>query len=188
MFIYKIHRFLVFGLRSSVFDYNLKLAFLVIALLLTAHILPLTASAQTVPTPQSILGFRPTDDKTIADWNQILDYFAKLDAASDRVKVEEIGKTTLGKPQIVAYISSAENIKNLEKYKKLNQQLANPTSISENDKFAFYRNFIGNGKAIVAISCSIHSTEIVASQMSMLLAYQLATAPGDSNLEVLDNT
>ncbi len=179
---------MIFGLRSSVFDYNLKLAFLVIAFLLTAYGLPLTASAQTVPTPKSVLGFQPTDDRTIADWKQISDYFAKLDKASPKVKVEEIGKTTLGKSQIVAYISSGDNIKNLEKYKQLNQQLANPTSISENDKFAFYRNFISNGKTIVAISCSIHSTEIVASQMSMLLAYQLATAPGDTTKQILDNT
>ena len=43
------------------------------------------------PTPQSVLGFVPTDDKTIADWNQITNYFAKLDAASPKVLVKEIG-------------------------------------------------------------------------------------------------
>jgi hypothetical protein len=82
--------------------------------------------AQNIPSPKSVLGFHPTDDRTIADWTQISDYFAKLDAASDKVKVEEIGKTTLGKTQIVAYISSAGNIKNLEKYKLINQQIADP--------------------------------------------------------------
>ncbi len=77
-------------------------------------VLSFAVSAQNVPTPKSVLGFHPTDDRTIADWKQITDYFAKLDAASDKVKVEEIGKTTLGKPQIVAFISSADNIKNLK--------------------------------------------------------------------------
>ena len=43
-----------------------------------------------VPSPKSILGFHPTDDKTIADWSQISDYFAKLDRASNKVAVREI--------------------------------------------------------------------------------------------------
>ena len=44
--------------------------------------------------------------------------------------VEELGKTTLGKPFILTIISSAENIKNLERYKKIQQQLANPYNLT----------------------------------------------------------
>ncbi|MET0645487.1 MAG: M14 family zinc carboxypeptidase, partial [Pyrinomonadaceae bacterium] len=44
------------------------------------------------------------------------------------------------------------------------------------------------GKTVVVISCSIHSTEIVASQMSMQLAYQLASAQDAETREILDNT
>lgn len=141
-------------------------------------------SAQ-VPTPKSVLGFQPTDDKTIADWSQITNYFAKLDAKSDKVLVKEIGKSTLGKPLIVAFISSSENIKNLEKLRQINAKLANPNSIKDS---AELENLLKNGKTIVSISCSIHSTEIVASQMSMNLAYQLATANDADTKEILDNT
>jgi hypothetical protein len=74
-----------------------------------------TAIVAQVPSPQSVLGFHPTDDKTIADWTEITNYFSKLDLASNRVAVKEIGKTTLGKPLIVAFISSPDNIKNLER-------------------------------------------------------------------------
>ena len=134
-------------------------------------LLPFALKAQTVPpSPQTVLGFQPTDDRTIADWKQITDYFAKLDAASDKVKVREIGKTTLGKPQIAAFISSAENIKNLEKHQQINQKLADPRKIKDS---AELEKLLKQGKTIVSISCSIHSTEIVASQMSMLLAYEL---------------
>ena len=135
--------------------------------------------------PEKVLGFHPTDDKTIADWSQIVDYFQKLDASSDKVKVREIGKTTLGKPLIVAFVSSAENIKNLENYKQINQKLANPNLLKDS---AESKNLIAQGKTIVSISCSIHSTEIVASQMSMNLAYELATANDDDTKEILDNT
>ena len=40
-----------------------------------------------IPSPRSILGFTPGDDRTIADWKQITNYFAQLDQASDRVQV-----------------------------------------------------------------------------------------------------
>src|SRR2546421_11548730 len=83
-----------------------------------------------VPSPQSVLGFHPTDDKTIADWRQIVDYFTKLDTASNRVVVREIGKSTNGNPIIVAFISSPDNIKNLEKYRRISAKLADPRTIS----------------------------------------------------------
>jgi hypothetical protein len=144
-----------------------------------------TAVVAQVPSPKSVLGFQPTDDKTIADWQQITDYFAKLDKASNRVSVKEIGKTTLGKPLIVAFISSSDNIKNLEKLRKINQKLADPRMISNSSEL---EELIKNGKTIVSISCSIHSTEIVASQMSMNLAYELATASDNETKEILNNT
>jgi hypothetical protein len=144
----------------------------------------LSAAAQ-VPSPKSVLGFQPTGDKTIADWSQIANYFAKLDAKSDKVLVREIGKSTLGNPLIVAFISAPENIKNLEKLRQINQKLANPASIKD---AAELENLLKNGKTIVSISCSIHSTEIVASQMSMNLAYELATATDPDTKEILANT
>lgn len=144
-----------------------------------------TAPAQNVPSPKSILGFEPTTERTIADWTQIIGYFAKLDAASKSVEVREIGKTTLGKPLIAAFISAPENIKNLEKYRQISRKLAHPASITGE---AELQELIKNGKTIVSISCSIHSTEIVASQMSMNLAYELATATDDETKEILKNT
>ena len=146
--------------------------------------LSLAVGAQ-VPSPESILGFHPTDDRTIADWKQITDYFAKLDKASDRVLVKEIGRTTLDKPMIVAFISSASNIKNLERYRQISAKLADPRLVRDS---AEADDLVKNGKTIVSISCSIHSTEIVASQMSMNLAYELATANDADTKEILDNT
>ena len=138
-----------------------------------------------VPTPRSVLGFTPGDDRTIADWNQITDYFARLDKASDRVLVQTLGQSTLKRPLIVALISARENILALQKYKQIQRQLADPRIPVD----ALQRNrLIANGKVVVAISCSIHSTEIVASQMSMQLAYELATAQDADTRDILQNT
>ncbi len=138
-----------------------------------------------VPSPKSVLGFEPGDDRTIADWSQITNYFNLLDKSSDRVLVQNLGQSTLKRPLIVAFISARENILALNKYKEIQQQLADPRKIPN----AVQRDrLIANGKAVIAISCSIHSSEIVASQMSMQLAYELATAQDADTREILQNT
>lgn len=138
-----------------------------------------------VPSPETVLGFVPGNDRTIADWEQITDYFAKLDQASDSVHVETLGDSTLKRPLIVAFISAPENIRELSKFKEIQRKLADPRTISSDDE---RDRLIREGKTVVAISCSIHSTEIVASQMSMQLAYELATAKDETTKEILQNT
>ena len=138
-----------------------------------------------IPSPKSVLGFTPGDDRTIADWSQITNYFERLDRASDRVVVQTLGQSTLKRPLIVAFISARENILALEKYKDIQRQLADPRLVTQ--KLQRDR-LIADGKVVVTISCSIHSTEIVASQMSMQLAYELATAQDADTREILQNT
>ncbi len=142
-------------------------------------------SASSILSPKSVLGFTPGDDRTIAGWSQITDYFNRLDRASDRITVQTLGQSTLKRPLIVAFISARENILALEKYKDIQQQLADPRKVTQNLQ---RDRLLANGKVVVAISCSIHSTEIVASQMSMQLAYELATAQDANTREILQNT
>ena len=143
------------------------------------------AASRTIPSPRSVLGFTPGDDRTIADWKQITDYFAGLDKASDRVSVQTIGQSTLQRPIIAAFISARENILALNRYREIQQKLADPRNVPtalERDRL------IRDGKVVVAISCSIHSSEIVASQMSMQLAFELASAQDPEAREILQNT
>src|SRR6185295_817259 len=108
-----------------------------------------------IPSPRAVLGFNPGDDRTIADWKQIADYFASLDKSSDRVQLQDIGKSTLGRAMFVAYISAPENIRSLDKYKAIQAKLADPRKItSDTDR----EQLIRDGKTVVVISCSIHST------------------------------
>jgi hypothetical protein len=140
---------------------------------------------QAIPSPKSVLGFTPGDDRTIAGWSQITDYFERLDRASDRVLVQTLGHSTLKRPVIVVIISARENILALSKYKEIQQQLADPRTVTQDLQ---RDRLLANGKTVVAISCSIHSTEIVASQMSMQLAYELAAAQDAETREILQNT
>ena len=142
-------------------------------------------AANSLPSPRSVFGFNPGDDRTIIDWPQISDYFARLDRASDRVQILNYGKSTLGRTMFAAIISAPENIRSLEKYKAIQARLADPRKVAndiERDQL------IRDGKTVVVISCSIHSTEIVASQMSTQLAYQLAAAHDADTLAILRHT
>ena len=156
-----------------------------LALILSLAAFSSASFAQNIPSPKSVLGFTPGDDRTIADWSQITDYFQRLDRASDRVSIQTLGQSTLKRPIIVAFISARENILALPKYKEIQQQLADPRTITQDLQ---RDTLLANGKVVVTISCSIHSTEIVASQMSMQLAYELATAQDPETRGILENT
>ncbi|MBV9957582.1 MAG: peptidase M14, partial [Acidobacteria bacterium] len=138
-----------------------------------------------VPSPTNALGFAPGTERRVADWRQISNYFARLDQASPRVLVETLGQTTLRRPLIAAYISAPENIRQLNRFKEIQRKLADPRTVSDEQE---RERLVREGKAVVAITCSIHSTELVASQMSMQLAYELATAEDEATREILSNT
>src|SRR3982751_1852460 len=148
--------------------------------------LALTLAAQTVPAPKDVLGWTPGDDRKLASWAQVIDYFTKLDSASDRVQFQEIGKSTMGAPFVYATISSPENLKNLEKYKQINAKLADPRTFKSNDKAA--QQLIAEGKTIVLITCGVHSTEVGSYLSSMLIAYRLVSSNEPDIKEILDNT
>lgn len=138
--------------------------------------------AADIPAPEKILGFRVGQDFKLANWKQITGYFQLLAQSSDRVKVVELGKTTLGRPLIMAIITSADNMARLEEYRKIHQRLHDPRGLRPEEK----AELIKKGKAVVYISCSIHSTEIAASQMSMELAYRLASEITPEVKKILD--
>jgi len=57
-----------------------------------------------IPSPEEFFGFKIGEDRKLADWDQIVEYYKLVAKNSDRVIVEELGKTSEGNPFIVAYI------------------------------------------------------------------------------------
>ncbi len=144
-------------------------------------------SAQ-VPTPKDVLGFTPGDDRKLASWAQVVDYFKKLDAASDRMTFEEIGKTTMGAPFVYATVSSPENLKRLEFYRDNNDSLADPRKMVDQGRVDEPGIRIRQGKTIVLITFGIHSTEVGSTLSSMLIAHELASSSDPRIKNILDNT
>lgn len=142
-----------------------------------------------IPGPAEILGFTPGDDRKLASWNQVLNYFEKLDEASDRVKFEVLGKSTMGAPFVMATISAPENLARLPEYKRIQDQLADPRKLgSESKRKSNAAKQIARGKTIVMITCGIHSTEVGSYLSSMLIAYRLASSDEPVIQNILRNT
>ncbi|MGB7070525.1 MAG: M14 family metallopeptidase [Pyrinomonadaceae bacterium] len=159
-------------------------------------LLSIGATAQ-IPAPKDTLGFTPGDDRKLASWAQVVDYFKKLDAASDRMIFEEIYKSTMGAPFVYATISAPKNLKNLEKYKQINAKLADPRKIGGAGTLLSARGdsrkkaaqkLIAQGKTIVLITCGIHSTEVGSTLSSMLIAHRLASSNEREIKKILENT
>ncbi len=110
-------------------------------------------------------------DRTLAEWPQILRYFATLATRSPSVKLDTIGTTTQGRPLIVAAISTPENIRRLPAILAVQKRLADPRTLSR----AAEDSLVNGSPVVIWINCNLHSTEIASSQMAMELAYQLVT-------------
>jgi len=164
------------------------LALIAIAIPFVAH--PSTYAEQSaIPSPADVLGFTPGDDRKLASWDQVIEYFKRLDQASDRVVFQELGKSTMGKPFVMATISSPANLARLDEYRKIQEQLADPRKLGAptvRDKKA--AEFIARGKTIVLITCGIHSTEVGSYLSSMLIAHRLASSNDPEIQNILDNT
>jgi Zinc carboxypeptidase len=143
----------------------------------------LTAHAQ-VPTPASVLGHTPGDDFYLADYEDTIRYFHALAAASDRIKMFTVGKSTEGKDIEVAVISSPANLAKLDDAKKIAGRLARAEDLNDDQAKELART----SKVIVHIDGGLHSDEVAGTQHTMILAYNLLSAKNDAQIDaILDN-
>lgn len=147
-----------------------------------AFLLALAGPAPAPPPPGAALGFEVGADRQLADWTQIVGYFERLDAASRRVLVEDVGRTTEGRPFLVVTISSEANMARLEAIRRANLRLWDPRGLPDDEA----ERLVATGKSIVALNHGIHSTEVAASQTAMELAHRLASSEEREILEILD--
>jgi hypothetical protein len=139
-----------------------------------------SASAQ-VPTPVSVLGHNPGDDFYLADYSDTIRYFHAAAAASDRIKMFTVGKTTRGQDIEIAVISSPQNLARLDEYKKIAGRLANATDLTDESA----RELARNSKVIVHIDGGLHASEVAGPQHTIALAYKLLSAKDDPQVDAI---
>jgi hypothetical protein len=118
--------------------------------------------------PEQFFGHRLGEDRKLARWDRIVEYFRLLEANSDRLQLVDLGKSTLGKPFPMAVISSPANFRSPGRHAEVSRRL-----LAGAGEEAEARALSKEGKAVVLFTCNLHSTEIGSSQTAPELAWEL---------------
>ncbi len=130
-----------------------------------------------IPTPESVIGHK------VGEWHvthdKLVEYMKKLAEVSDRISIEDRGKTYEDRPIVLLKITSPKNHKNLENIRtehlKLTENSGSAQLNTTEMPLVVYQGF------------SIHGNEPSGSNAALLVAYYLAAAEGPE-IEALLNT
>ncbi|WP_374576144.1 M14 metallopeptidase family protein [Phenylobacterium sp.] len=170
---------------------NLVATTLTLALLVQASAPPTLANAQgvaseparlAVTTPRQAYGFGIGDSYQLANYTQMVAYWRTLAGQSDRMRLVSIGKTSEGRDQMMAIVSSPENLRNVERYREIARRLSQAEGVSEEEAKALARE----GKAVVWIDGGLHSTETVSTQQLTQTLYEMVSGQDPETLRILD--
>ena len=141
-------------------------------------------AAQTrITTPKEFLGFNFGDDYQLANYTQISAYWRKLDQESDRMVLEEIGKTAEGRPHLMAIVTSPENHRKLARYKEISRRLALAEGLTDEQARALAKE----GKAVVWIDGGLHATETLGAQQLGEMVYQMVSRTDEETMRFLND-
>ncbi len=142
------------------------------------------AAAQNVPTPLQHFGFEIGQDRKLADWNQLTSYYEKLAQTSQRVTLDTVGLSTMGRPFVMLTITSPENHARLAEFKAIQEKLADPRKISGE---AELQRLLQQGRTVALVTHGIHATEVGGPQMAARLLWRMATSNDEKVRTILDN-
>jgi hypothetical protein len=137
-----------------------------------------------IPSPAEYFGHEMGADRELARWDELLAYYEMIGERSPRVQVRHMGLSTRGRPFIVMFVSSPENLANLEAIREMNAILHDPRGHSEGE----VQRAIDEGKVVVVQSYGLHSTEVAPSQASAEVIYEMATRTDEEMMRILDAT
>ena len=160
--------FLFLSIKTFTQEYHVKLD----------YFLPKNISYnQDIPTPASVI------DHEIGDWHithdKLVQYMYALAESSDRISIENRGKTFEGRPLLLLYISAPNNLSSLEKIRE------NHISLTENGSDNID---VTKMPIVVYQGFSIHGNEPSGSNAALAVAYYLAAAQGSEIENLLNET
>ena len=137
----------------------------------------------TVTTPKQQWGHNIGDDYFLANYVQLVAYWKKLATQSDRIHVEDIGPTSMGRTQVMATVTSPANYKNLARYKDISRRLSLAEGLTDEQARALAKE----GKAVVWIDGGLHATEVLGAQQLMEMVYQMVARTDEETTRFLND-
>jgi len=137
-----------------------------------------TAMAAAPPAPREVLGVPVGSDRTLASFSESVTYLRALAAASERVRLVELGPTVEGRTMVAAVVSSPANLARLAELRRGWARLADPRGAAAGE----IERIAATQPACALITAGIHATEVAGPQAALLFAHALAAAPDGSAL------
>lgn len=134
-----------------------------------------------IPTPADILGYHIGERFT--DYRNLERYIMAVADVSDRVVIHEYGSTYQHRPLRVLYISTPENIRNLERIKQDNVSLTDPRTLPN----LRAEEVIESIPAILWLAYNVHGNEASGTEAALLTIYHLAASEDTELLAALEN-
>lgn len=152
--------------KMLTFEYLIQIYMKIKLLSLLAFFMFGSAFSQSLQSPSEFLGYEIGTRFT--RHHQVVDYFKYVSNTVSNVKLEKYGETNEHRPLYVSYISSKENILNLETIRKDN--------LSQS---GIIKGSTVNTKAIVWLSYNVHGNEASSTEVATLTLYELITNKKD---------
>jgi hypothetical protein len=153
--------------------------------LLLALAVPLAAQQPAAPhltTPQEAIGHTVGADYFLPNYTQLVSWWQKLAKESPRMKLDTIGMTAEGRPQLMAILSSPANLAKLEQYRVMNAQLARGRVDS-----ATARRLAQAGKAVVWIDGGLHADEVLGANQLLEFVWEMVSKNDPETLRFLND-
>jgi Zinc carboxypeptidase len=136
-----------------------------------------------IPTPKDVLGYYIGAPGKLTYYADALKYYRALAAATPRVKIEPIGKSDEDRELVVVWVSSDDNIQNLQRNRDNLAKIADPRGQTPEQ----IRQLIATTKPHYHLMGGLHSGETGPSEMLMELAYRLATETSPLIKQIREN-
>ena len=159
---------------------------IILAATLTGAGLPVatTRAEAQITSPEKFFGFRLGSDRKVARWDRMVDYYKLLETESaGKLRVVNMGPTTMGNPFLLVIVSSPGNMAGLERLRNTNARISDPRGLTEQEA----RKLVGEGRAVICQSMSLHASEIGGTQMAPELAHDLVARQDEDTRRILDN-
>lgn len=140
-------------------------------------------SAQKIQSPSEFLGYKLGDQFT--PHHRVVDYYNYLSSVSKHIKLQEYGKTNEGRPLMLAFIASENNINRLDEIRKSNLNLA---GIGEQGSTSVSKTKMADQPVIVWLSYNVHGNESVSTEASLQTVYELLNPANQETKSWLKNT
>jgi hypothetical protein len=154
---------------------------LVVLTIALAAAAPSAQAPPKVTSPEQFFGHKIGADYVLPNYTKFTEFVRKLDAESDRMTVQSIGKTAEGRDQLMAIITAPENFKNLKKYQDISRRLSLAEGLTDDQARALAKD----GKAVIWIDGGLHATEVLGAQQLMETIYQLVSKTDEETLRLL---